>query len=153
MYKQLWRALLEPKKSTTILHNCLYFTANSLARTVTRMEEEAFRKTGLSPSHAFLMMLFNDHPGIFQKELAESLQLAPSTVTRFIDSLVNKGLLTRETKGKASKVYPTADGQALQAPIESAWKDLHMAYTKVLGLREGDALTAMIDAAGEKLNR
>lgn len=143
---------MNEKKSTTILHHCLYFTANALARATTRMAEESFRKTGLSPSHAFLMMLVNDHPGIFQKELAESLQLAPSTVTRFIDSLVNKGLLTRETKGKATKVYPTADGQSLQAPIEAAWKDLHISYTKVLGLREGDALTAMIDVAGEKLN-
>ena len=144
---------MSEKKSTTILHNCLYFTANSLARAVTRMAEESFRKTGLSPSHAFLLMLVNDHPGITQKELAESLQLAPSTVTRFIDALVYKGLLTRKIEGKASKVSPTGDGQALQASIEAAWKDLHARYAKVLGLREGDALTAMIDAASEKLNR
>lgn len=144
---------MNEKKSDTILHNCLYFTANSLARVITRMAEEAFRRTGLSPAHAFLMMLVNDRPGIFQKELAENLQLAPSTVTRFIDSLVHKGLLRRETEGKASKVYSTGDGQALQATIEAAWKELHGAYAKVLGLREGDALTAMIDAASEKLNK
>jgi DNA-binding MarR family transcriptional regulator len=91
------------KKSNTILHNCLYFTANSLARVITRMADEEFRRTGLSPSHAFLMMLVNDTPGIAQKELAESLQLAPSTVTRFIDSLVHKGYLTREVEGKNLK--------------------------------------------------
>jgi DNA-binding MarR family transcriptional regulator len=51
-------------------------------------------KTGLSPSHAFLMMLATDYPGIGQKELSERLHLAPSTVTRFIDSLVHKGYLT-----------------------------------------------------------
>ena len=69
-------------KSNTILHNCLYFTANSLARVITRMAEEEFRATGLSPSHAFLVMLVNDKPGIGQKELCEQLYLAPSTVTR-----------------------------------------------------------------------
>lgn len=143
---------MSENKSKIILHNCLYFTANSLARAITRMGEEAFQKTGLSPSHAFLVMLVNDHPGIAQKELAENLQLAPSTVTRFIDSLVYKGYVTRQTEGKTSKVYPTDEGKTLQVPIEDAWKNLHMRYAKVLGRREGDALTAMIDAASDKLN-
>ena len=75
-------------KSKSILHNCLYFTANSLSRVITRMADDEFRRTGLSPSHAFLMMLVNDNPGIGQKELCEQLHLAPSTVTRFIDALV-----------------------------------------------------------------
>ena len=69
------------------LHNCLYFTANSLARRITAMAEEAFGKVGLSPSHAFLVMLVNEQPGISQKELSRALNLAPSTVTRFVDSL------------------------------------------------------------------
>jgi DNA-binding MarR family transcriptional regulator len=97
-------------------------------------------------------MLVNDHPGIAQKGLADKLQLAPSTVTRFIDSLVYRGYLTRQTEGKASKVYPTDEGKNLQSVIDDAWNNLHMRYAKVLGLREGDALTAMIDAAYDKLS-
>ena len=143
---------LPENKSKNLLHDCLYFTANSLARVITRMAEEEFRKTGLSPSHAFLMMLVNEHPGIAQKELADNLQLAPSTVTRFVDSLVYKGYLTRQTEGKASKVFPTDEGKNLRSIIDDAWTNLHMRYAKVLGLREGDALTAMIDAAYDKLS-
>lgn len=139
-------------KSKSILHHCLYFTANSLARVITRMAEEEFRKTGLSPSHAFLMMLVNDHPGIGQKELCEQLHLAPSTVTRFIDSLVYKGYLTRQSEGKTSKVYATKEGGDLQIPIEDAWKSLHQRYAKVLGLEKGDELTALIDHASHQLS-
>ena len=69
-------------KSKSILHECLYFSANSLARVITRMADEEFHPTGLSPSHAFLMMLVNDNPGIGQKDLCEQLHLAPSTVNR-----------------------------------------------------------------------
>lgn len=140
-------------KSQTILHHCLYFTANSLARVITRMAEEEFRKTGLSPSHAFLMMLATDHPGIGQSELCERLHLAPSTVTRFIDALVHKGYLIRKAEGKASMVHATPAGEALRAPIDAAWSALHQRYAKVLGLKEGDELTALIDEAGQKLSR
>lgn len=139
-------------KEKSLLHHCLYFTANSLARVITRMAEEEFRHTGLSPSHAFLMMLVNDHPGIGQKELCEQLLLAPSTVTRFIDFLVNKGFLTRKSDGKISRVYATEAGESLRQSITEAWKSLHRRYAKVLGLQEGDRLTEMIDQASEKLS-
>lgn len=140
-------------KSKSILHNCLFFTANSLARVITRMAEEEFRLTGLSPSHAFLIMLVNDNPGIGQKELCEQLHLAPSTVTRFIDTLTYKGFLTRQTDGKATKVFATRDGAKLRKPIEDAWKNLHQRYARVLGLNEGDRLTSMIDDASRRLGQ
>ena len=140
-------------KSKSILHNCLFFTANSLARVITRMAEEEFRLTGLSPSHAFLMMLVNDNPGIGQKELGEQLHLAPSTVTRFIDTLTYKGFLIRQTDGKATKVFATRDGAKLRKPIEDAWKNLHQRYARVLGLNEGDRLTSMIDDASRRLGQ
>ncbi|ACL05563.1 transcriptional regulator, MarR family [Desulfatibacillum aliphaticivorans] len=139
--------------SKTILNDCLYFTANALARVITRMAEEEFRKTGLSPSHAFLMMLVNDNPGIGQKELCEHLQLAPSTVTRFVDAMANKGFLSRQSEGKASRVFPTPTGEDLHQPIMDAWKGLHERYSRVLGRKEGDGLTVMIDAAYDKLNK
>lgn len=135
----------------SILHHCLYFTANSLARTITRMAEEEFRRTGLSPSHAFLMMLVTDRPGIGQKELCAQLHLAPSTVTRFIDTLVYKGYLTRQAEGKTSKVYATTEGENLRKPIAEAWEALHRRYAGVLGLEEGDRLAALIDEASDKL--
>jgi MarR family transcriptional regulator, organic hydroperoxide resistance regulator len=139
--------------SDSILHNCLYFTANTLARAVTRLADEEFRRTGLSPSHAFVMMLVNDNPGIGQKQLCERLHLAPSTVTRFIDALVYKGYLARRTDGKASKVTATPEGEKLRKPIEAAWQSLYRRYAGVLGAQKGDALTAWIDEAGTKLSQ
>ena len=43
------------------------------------------------------------------------------------------------------------EGEDLRQPIADAWKNLHRSYARVLGLKEGDALTALIDAASAKL--
>lgn len=128
-----------------LLHCCLYFTANTLAREITRMAEEEFRITGLTPPHAFLLMLVNNEPGISQKQLGEKLRLAPSTVTRFIDRAESRGLVRRKTKGKNTFIHSTEKGEKLQAPIEKSWENLYRRYTGILGEKKSDRITAMID--------
>ncbi len=134
-----------------ILTNCLYFTANSLSRVITRMAEESFRPTGLSPSHVFLLMLAIENPGVGPKEMSDDLQLAPSTVTRFVDTLVSKGLLERKAAGKTVGLYPTPEGMELQPVITEAWQAFHHKYCDVLGETEGDALAVTLDTAARKL--
>lgn len=139
------------KKTEELLHNCLYFTANSIARKITRMAEEEFRVTGLSPSHAFIIMLVCDYPGIGPKKLGEYLNLAPSTITRLVDSLIYKGYLTKQTSGKNSEILVTDQGEKLQESVSDAWKNLYLRYSKILGEKEGIDLTEMIDVASKKL--
>jgi DNA-binding MarR family transcriptional regulator len=103
--------------------------------------------TGLSPSHAFLMMLAIETPGITQKELSHALHLAPSTVTRFIDTLVNRGYLERKAHGKSVCVFPTEDGLALGDAIAHAWHSLYERYCRLLGPQAGDDLARRIDRA------
>jgi DNA-binding MarR family transcriptional regulator len=136
-----------------ILDNCLYFTVNKLSRAITRMAEDSFKKTGLSPTHAFLLMLVNNKPGISQSELAEELHMMPSTITRFIDKLVMKGLLERKAEGKRSFIFPTEAGENTQEKIKEAWKDLYRNYSAVLGEDAGKELTMLIREAGNTLEK
>ncbi|MGO4274416.1 MarR family winged helix-turn-helix transcriptional regulator, partial [Paenibacillus sp. TAF58] len=75
------------------LQTCLFFTANRLSRSITKMAEEEFAATGLSPMYGYLIRLVNSAPGISQKELAEKLYVTASTLTRFIDKLEGRQLV------------------------------------------------------------
>jgi DNA-binding MarR family transcriptional regulator len=114
------------------------------------MADEEFRPTGLSPSHAFLLMLVVERPGTAQKELGQSLQLAPSTVTRLVDALVRRDLVTRLSSGRTATVFPTDQGRQLLPAIQEAWWRLHRRYNAKLGA-PGEALTRKIDRAQGEL--
>jgi len=136
-----------------LFNKCLYFTVSKLSRTITKMAEEEFAKTGLSPTYGFLLMTVNEKPGISQNEICEVLHIAPSTLTRFIDKLEGKGLVERKSEGKNSFIYSTEKGKEQQNEIEKAWQSLYHRYSEILGYEEGDKLTEIVNDAVNKLEK
>jgi len=128
---------------------CLYYSASALARAVTRIAAEEFAVTGLSPSHALLLMSVNKHPGIQPNELAAAMMLEPSTITRLIEKVEALGLVERKQKGKVVHIFSTTEGKRKQRILKAAWADLDKRYAAVLGKKSSDQLTASIyEAAG-----
>jgi DNA-binding MarR family transcriptional regulator len=138
-------------QSDSLLDCCLFFTATSLARAITRLGEEEFSRVGMTPSYAFLLVLVLDNPGIQQKALAAHLHMAPSTVSRFVDSLVARGLLEKRIEGRNTRIFPTGDAKKLKKPIAGAWQSLYERYSEILGKQAGDELTALTGSASKKL--
>ena len=130
---------------------CLYFTANSFARIMTTLAEDEFKKTGLSPNYAFLVMLVCETPGITQKEISEYLQLTPSTITRFVDKLESKGFIKRIVEGKNVLLEPTEEGKNSLVEIQASWERLYHRGAKVLGYEEGQNLSNLINQTVLKL--
>jgi DNA-binding MarR family transcriptional regulator len=128
----------------------LYFSANALARNLSRIAEEEYRVTGLSPSHAMLLLTINENPGIQPKALAEEMQLTPSTVTRLLDKLEGR-YIVREVEGKTVMVFPTPGGKALNQKIKKAWHRLYTRYIAVVGQAEGRRMTQWVYATAQKL--
>lgn len=130
---------------------CLFFAAGAFARSMNRRAEEAFAPTGLSPSHAFVVMAVNRKPGISPSDLSAELMLTPSTITRLMEKLESKGLIERRVSGRAVEVHPTDASRAVDADIRSAWKGLYDAYSALLGEEEANRLTSEIYAAVKTL--
>ncbi|MCL1631704.1 MarR family transcriptional regulator [Sporolactobacillus sp. CPB3-1] len=132
-------------------YNCLYFTTNRLSRIITKMADEAFAPTGFSPMYGYLLLLIIEDPGSAQKKLAEQLDIAPSTLTRFIEKLEQRGLVHRTTHGKTVLVYPTDAGRALENEIHMASKRLHQMYERILGKTASDLLSRELVNSSDQL--
>jgi len=120
--------------TNTYLDCCLYFTSNTMSRLINKMTEDAFMPTGLAPSYAFLMMVVIEEKSIGIGQLADTLNLAPSTITRFVDKLIIKEYLTRKQEGRNIIVSTTTKGGEVLLPsIKESWKRLYDSYCEVLG--------------------
>jgi MarR family transcriptional regulator, organic hydroperoxide resistance regulator len=132
---------------------CLYYSANALARIMTRVADEEFASLGITPSYAFLIMTVNSKPGIQPGEISIEMQLTPSTVTRLIEKMEHKGLLERKSNGKFTQVYTTPKGEEIIPGIKACWMNLYKRYSGVLGEEDAGRLTSMIYDAVKKLDK
>ncbi|MCB1754576.1 MAG: MarR family transcriptional regulator [Gammaproteobacteria bacterium] len=120
-----------------MFEECLYFNTNALARTVSRIWTEAYKPFGLSPPHAFMLRLVLAKPGLMPRELAEELSLSRSTVTRFLDSLEERGFLSRKMAnedGREIKIYPTRAALKIHKELDQTGRKL----TRLMGNTVGE---------------
>lgn len=130
-----------------MFEECLYFNSNALARAVTRLWTEAYKPFDLSPPHAFLLRTVLAKPGLLPRELAQELNLSRSTVTRFLDALEKRDLLTRRatgSDGRELQVFPTAAAEAIHEALDATGAHLTQQMQTLFGADQiGDLVTDM----------
>jgi len=139
------------KASESIYCRCLYFSANAFARKVEKLAVESWKPVGLAPSHAYLLMLVIDHPGIQPSALCEQLLLQPSTITRLVEKLEKQKLLVRVNEGKTTSIYATAKGNKLQPELKSCLKHFYETYSAILGKEESARMVRDMNTLTDKL--
>ncbi len=115
------------------------------------MATEIWKKIDLAPSHAYLLKLVLEEPGLQAGQIAEQLQLTPSTITRLIEKLEEKKLVTRITEGKATNVFPTQKARELKPQIKQGIDEFNEKYSKVLGKEESRQLIQNMHTVADKL--
>lgn len=139
------------KKSDKYLSKCLYFTANSLARKIAKLADEAFLPLGLTPSYAFLLLLIYENPGVTPSALSQELNLDASTITRLSDKMILRSFIEKEKKGKTMHFQPTDILTHMIPNLEKCWFDLKDKYDEILGEENADLLVDLTYTASEKI--
>jgi DNA-binding MarR family transcriptional regulator len=139
------------KTSESKYCQCLYFTANALARKIEKLAQDSWGKVDLSPSHAYLLMMAIEEPGVQPSALADHLQLQASTITRLIEKLEARKLVVRTTEGKMTNVYPTPKGKELLPKLKECLNEFYSSYSGILGKEESARLVQSMGKVADKL--
>lgn len=130
---------------------CIYFASNALARKVEKVAADIWAKVDLSPSHAYLLMLVIEKPGIQPSLIAENLQLTPSTITRLLEKLENKKLLIRTMDGRVTNVYPSPKAKEMVPRLLACVKEFSQQSMALFGKEETAKLIDSISKVADKL--
>jgi len=132
-----------------MFEKCIYFNTNALARQINKIWDDAFKPFGLSPAHAYVLRVVLDQPGISMKQIAMQLELAPSTVTRFVDSLINKGFLTRSSDSddkRGANISPSQQAKKIHKKLEKTGQELFLNMNNIIGKQAfSELVTSMRD--------
>ncbi len=124
-------------RGETEIRGCLYFTVSRLFRLVNKVAEDSFSEMDICPTHGFLMVLLkDDEEGLTVNKISETLTIAPSTVTRFVDKLVAKGYVERVKNGKQSIAKITEKGLMIMPEIYSCWGSIFKKIENIVGDEE-----------------
>ncbi|RLB69753.1 MAG: hypothetical protein DRH04_04695, partial [Deltaproteobacteria bacterium] len=102
------------------LHDCTYFLANRLTRSLKRAFDNRLAPHGLTAATWCVMMALAENGPLTQKQLSETLALENPTVTRTIDRLVDKGFVVRQPVLQDRRYYTislTEKGKKIQRQI------------------------------------
>lgn len=131
----------------------MYFSSNALARKIEKLAQESWKAVDLSPSHAYLLMLAIEQPGIQPTVLVEQLLLTPSTITRLIEKLEEKKLVIRTNEGKTTLVFPTPKGKQLKPQLDKCVEHFYSSYNSILGKDDSARLVQSMNRVTDKLKR
>ena len=124
-------------KGEAEVKGCVYLTISKLFRIVNKVAEEAFKKMDIFPTHGFLMVLLQeDEEGLSVNKISETLTIAPSTVTRFVDKLVSKGYVERIKTGKQSFTRMTKEGKNIMPEVYACWGEIFKKVESMAGDKE-----------------
>ena len=101
-----------------------------------------------------LLRLVLSTPGITQKQLAAELHLAPSTITRFIDALVQRGLLQRHASGGDGRewaIQPSDAARSLHSELERIGQKLYHDLRGTLGESQCNELVSDLRQSHDSL--
>ena len=130
---------------------CIYFTSNALARKTAKLAVAAWRKAALSPSHAYLLMIVLEEPGVQPGRLSLELHLTPSTITRLIEKLEEKKLVVRTTEGKTTSVYPTVKSKEMRPLLQECVDNFYKSCIALVGKDECTRFVNSINKISDKL--
>lgn len=131
--------------------NTFHSTVNSFSRTLTAYFDDQLGEFGLATSYAELMILMKENEQMSQKEIADFLSLAPSTVTRFVEKLQKKGFVSKTRDGRQVSIQLTKKGVDVADEMETAYEEAVENLRTLVGDKYLDTIEKLLSYGNSEL--
>lgn len=106
---------------------------NSFSRDVTRLFDGYFKEYKLATPFVELLIHIHKNEKLSQKELAERMNLAPSTITRFINKLQIRGFIEKKMNGRMAYITLSEKGNERIPHLIESYRKAEETLRKKLG--------------------
>ena len=133
-------------------HVC--FLLDVATRRITRFYNRRLRRFGITYNHLFILTCLWEQDGVHVKDLAKQLDLDSSSLTGHLDRLERVALVVRQDDPddrRAVRVFLTAKGRCLQAPLEPISQELKETLQRGVPPERVAALRAALQNISRKL--
>ncbi len=111
----------------------MHSAASSFSREITRHFDSYFKNHNLATSYVELLLMLQVKEESSQNDLAEEMNLAPSTITRFVTKLVKKGLVQKKKDGRTAVITLSKKGQSLVPELKTSFDTAVADLESILG--------------------
>lgn len=129
-----------------------------LIQQISHLLEQLYNKNlineGLSISQARVIYLLYQNDGMTQSELQQDLLIKASSITKLIDVLAEKGLVTREASSddaRIKKIYLTAEGRKKEENLYKIREATEANLLRTLSGSEGKELIGILKSIKSNL--
>jgi DNA-binding MarR family transcriptional regulator len=142
-----------PDESPTaqiIARECIGFRLRILGRVVTGLYDDALRPHGLRVSQFTILTAVGKMRRCRPTDLARVLHMDPSTVSRDVERLLDRGWLeqTPGEDGRTHYLHLTEAGNSLLEKVTPAWREAQEQVRALLGEHTVAAITRTVEGLG-----
>ncbi len=108
-----------------MFNNCILFNVKMLERRLSQLAEEEFAKIGIHHSYGYILTVIASKDYIKTKEIASTLNLKSSTVTRMVTKLERDGLVIKGSEHSPVDITLSPKGKEMLPKITAVWDSFH----------------------------
>lgn len=127
----------------------MHAEANRFSRELSKYFDSFFSEDNLAASYVELLLILKERGETGQSELAESLHLAPSTITRFLARLEKRGWVEKKAEGRAVRAALTTTGKRKVKELEKSYMLAKEGLEQILGNKYVETLKPLLHHGSE----
>ena len=130
----------------------MHSAANHFSREISRFFDSYFEEHQLATSYVQVLRLIYENQTVTQKEIADRMNLAPSTITRFIGKLEKLGFVEKTRNGKEMSVHINEDETMKVRQLVSLLKEAENDLEELLGSKYIETTSALLDYGSKEIH-